>query len=210
LPTAGFSVTGSIGNRQLWQSPAVVPRENAGARLTGYPAKRVVEQARLVVATSPDGEAEVRLKVAATRLAELRALTGKRDPTELADTITAMQAAIRDANVAVTRAGRSGGSAAELRAQWRTLRQGMAIELRAVIVGPPASSAAQAEAIRDTASSVLRSWASQCRRTMAADRVEGSRHPGASTCPEALRGPRRPRCRQRRPRPGPPRVSGAP
>ena len=124
-----------------------------------YPAKRVVERVRLAAATSPDGKAEVRLEIAATRLTELRALTGRHEPDELLDTINAMRSAVRDANVAVTRADRQHSpEAPDLWARWRTVRREMVTELEAVIAGPPASSAAQAESVRSTAASVLKSW----------------------------------------------------
>jgi Domain of unknown function (DUF5667) len=124
-----------------------------------YPAKRATEQVRLALAASPSDRAEIRLDLAQTRLAELRELAHSGEPGYLPGAITAMQAAVREANIAVTRVAETGpSSAADLRSQWMGLRQEMVVELRQLIAGPPTSSPPQAEAITNAATSVLSSW----------------------------------------------------
>jgi hypothetical protein len=124
-----------------------------------YPIKRTVEQVQLAMATSPSAKAETHLKHAQTRLTELRALADRDEAGHVPGTISAMQTAVRQANLAVARADRAGVSTTpKLRSQLAQLRQQMVTELMALAAGPPTTSPTQAEAITSAATSVLSSW----------------------------------------------------
>jgi hypothetical protein len=138
---------------------AVMASANALPGQVLYPVKRTVEQVQLAMATSPSAKAETHLRLAQTRLTELRALADRDEAEHVPSTISAMQAAVRQANVAVARADRAGASSTpELRSQFVQLRQEMVTQLMALAAGPPTTSPTQAEAITSAATSVLSSW----------------------------------------------------
>jgi len=74
-----------------------------------YPLKRTVEAADLAVHFDPSREAQIHMRIAERRIAELDALVQRRDRTHLLSAIKEVKLAVEAANVAVDKAFRSEG-----------------------------------------------------------------------------------------------------
>jgi hypothetical protein len=167
---------------------AVMASANALPGQVLYPVKRTVEQVQLAMATSPSAKAETHLRLAQTRLTELRALADRDEARQVPGTIGAMQTAVRQANLAVARAERAGASTTpELRSQLVQLRQEMVTQLMALAAGPPTTSPTQAEAITSAATSMLSSWGISAPPPQS--RRPGQERPPASVPPPAAVSP---------------------
>jgi len=117
-----------------------------------YPLKRTIEAADLAVHFDPSREAQIHMRIAERRIAELDALVQRRDRTHLLSAIKEVKLAVEAANVAVDKAFRSEGVTSDtmaLHTKLTGVTREMMQELEDVLAAPTDPAAAS------TASSIL-------------------------------------------------------